>query len=90
MRLRAALLLACCCTWIACSTPYREDHAPNLTFSAPGLRGSFLSSTRVSLGIFFAEQSCDSPVIRITFQLLNQHAIRLNDEGRLAGQVWRS
>ena len=59
MRLRAALLLACCCTWISCSVPYPEDHAPNLTFSVPGLRGSFLSSTSVSLGIFFAEPECE-------------------------------
>ena len=59
MRPRAALLLACCCTWISsCSVPYREDHTPNLTFSAPGLRGSFLSSTSVRLAIFFAEPDC--------------------------------
>lgn len=58
VRWPAALLVAACCLCVGCSTPYRESLPANLTFSAPGLDGSFLSKTSVRLEIFFAESPC--------------------------------
>jgi hypothetical protein len=42
-----------------CSHRYTHDYPQNLTFSAPGFEGSFLSNTEVSLNIFFADGACD-------------------------------
>ena len=50
-----ALLAATGC---ASTRPYREAYRENLTFSSPGLEGSFLRSTKVSLNIFFADDPC--------------------------------
>ena len=59
MRWATVLLTATSIAAAGCSTlrPYREAYPENLTFSVTG--GSLLTSTEVTLSIFFADAACN-------------------------------
>jgi hypothetical protein len=52
-------VLALAVTGCASVGPYRADYPHNLEFSSPGLKGGFLSSAKVSLNVFFADDACE-------------------------------
>ena len=59
---RNAILVSLAIVWLlaGCASvrPYQESYPKNLSFSSPGLEGSFLWSREVSLHVFFDEDDC--------------------------------